>query len=147
MLWFLIGFAFIVVELLMLPAFILIFFGLGAWVTAVVVYFADLSLAGAIVVFLISSLTLLLLLRKWSMRIFKGKVDEGAQDGLNEPLAGKTVLVTKAIGINSGGEIKFRGSFWPAVADQPIEAGARALIIGHPQQDKTRFLVEPADVA
>ncbi|MFW5735507.1 MAG: NfeD family protein, partial [Oceanidesulfovibrio sp.] len=72
LIWFLVGVAFLVAELL-LPGFILLFFFLGSWLTAAVVYFfPGLSLEWQIAGFLVSSLAFLFSLRRLALRTFSG---------------------------------------------------------------------------
>ena len=61
--WFLVGIAFFVFELAV-PGFIIFFFGIGAWCTALAVYLSDVPLSGQLVVFLVTSLITLFLPRK-----------------------------------------------------------------------------------
>ncbi|MCB2186118.1 MAG: NfeD family protein [Deltaproteobacteria bacterium] len=145
--WFLIGFAFIVAELTVLPAFILIFFALGAWLTAGLVFFQPLSLTWQIIVFMVSSLVLLALLRRWGIRVFRGRVDDPAADGLADPAAGQRAEVTQAIAPPLPGLIKYRGSFWPARAATEIPVGRSVVILGQEPGDHTTYLVKPAEKA
>ena len=77
LIWFLIGVGFLVSEMLS-PAFILFFFGIGAWLTSLVTaFFPDLSFNQQIIIFSISSLLLLLLLRNYMKNIFYGSQNQG----------------------------------------------------------------------
>ena len=146
LIWFIIGFAFIMAELL-LPLFILLFFGIGAWVTSLVVHLADLSLTWQILVFLIASLASLLALRRTLVHHFRGKQADQEPDGLTEKLAGQPAQVTQAIVPPARGEVKFRGSFWPAMAERELPEGAQVVIVGpapgEPQVLKVKQVQEP----
>ena len=62
--WFIIGFILFILEFVV-PGLILFFFGLGAWVVALVSLFYDLSLNEQLIIFVITSVLSILLLRKW----------------------------------------------------------------------------------
>lgn len=72
LIWFLLGIGFFVAELI-LPGFIMFFFGIGAWCVAAVLAMAGLSLNTQLSVFLVSSLISLFLLRSWLRSIFSAK--------------------------------------------------------------------------
>jgi membrane protein implicated in regulation of membrane protease activity len=72
LIWFLVGVAFLVAELAV-PGFILIFFTAGCWIAAMVTWLFNIELTSQIIIFIVSSLTLLFTLRKYSLKIFKGK--------------------------------------------------------------------------
>ena len=75
LIWFLIGVVFLVSEIL-LSGFILIFFTAGCWIVALVTWLLEIELASQIFIFVASSLTLLFTLRKYSLKIFRGKTRE-----------------------------------------------------------------------
>ncbi len=62
LLWFMFGCVLIFIEMLT-PALIIFFFGFGAWVAAVFAAYTDISFNAEIVVFIVSSLIFLALLR------------------------------------------------------------------------------------
>lgn len=70
LLWFLLGLAFLLIEL-MAPTLVLIFFGAGAWVTACVALLG-LSLNWQLVTFIFVSLFTLLFLRRHLRAVFGG---------------------------------------------------------------------------
>jgi len=74
LLWFVAGLVLMLVELAV-PRFIVLFFGLGAWITAVVVALGVVdSLSVQLIIFLVSSIVALLLLRKQAAKHFgKGR--------------------------------------------------------------------------
>ena len=53
--WFLVGLGLLLLELV-LPGLVILFFGVGAWVTALVCAFTDISLNWQILIFLVASL-------------------------------------------------------------------------------------------
>ncbi len=142
LIWFLVGAAFLIAEMMM-PAFILIFFAAGCWITALVVWLFDISLTTQLLIFLASSLILLFTLRKYSLKIFKGKTREEIDDHYADSKIGKTAIVTKKITPNVPGEIKVMGSFWRAIADEEIKEGTSVLIETKESEDGLTFKVKP----
>lgn len=141
--WFLIGFAFLLAEL-GAPGFILIFFGFGAWVAAFAAWLFGIGLDLQITVFLVSSILFLVALRRLSMRIFTGRSDGVSDDLSDQPSnVGAVVEVTKTITQGALGEVKYRGTFWRALADETIEAGVSAVIIDEFKEDRSTFKVGP----
>ena len=142
LIWFLVGVAFLIAEMMM-PAFILIFFTAGCWITALVVWLFDIELTTQILIFIVSSLILLFTLRKYSLKIFKGKTREEIDDHYTDSKIGKTAIVTKKIAPNVPGEIKVMGSFWRAIADEDIKEGTSVLIETKESEDGLTFKVKP----
>ncbi len=120
LIWFLVGVAFLIAEMIM-PAFILIFFTAGCWIAALVVWLFDIELTNQIIIFLVASLILLFTLRKYSLKIFRGKTHDDIDDHYTDSKIGRTAIVTKQIAPNMPGEIKDLGSFWRASANEEIE--------------------------
>ncbi len=127
LIWFLAGVIFLIVEIIM-PAFMLIFFTVGCWITALVVLIFDIEITNQILIFIAASLTLLFTLRKYSLKIFRGKIRDDIDEQCTDSNIGKTAIVTRKITPNMYGEIKAMGSFWRATANEEIEKGASVLI-------------------
>jgi len=142
LIWFLVGVAFLIAELLM-PGLILIFFCLGSFVASLVLLVADVSVQVQIAVFLASSLVLLFALRKVFMRTFGGRFKDGTDKEISDRAVGRQALVTGAISPAAPGEIKFRGSFWRAAAEVSIPEGATVVIEGPASDDGLTFRVRP----
>ena len=140
LIWFLVGVAFLVAELA-LPGFILIFFSAGCWIAALVTWWFNVELTSQILVFIVSSLTLLFTLRKYSLKTFKGKTRDNIDDHYTDSKIGKTAIVTKTITPNMPGEIKVMGSFWRAIAEVEIEEGQSVLIESQESEDGLTFKV------
>lgn len=136
--WFLIGIFFYVVELVM-PGFIVFFFGFGAWCTALAVYFADISTSAQLGVFLATSLVTLFLLRKYIQTVFIGSAQQDDPSVRAKPVS-DTGVVTEDIIPPGKGRVKYGGSFWRAVADERISVGTTVKIIS---QDNLEVTVRP----
>ncbi len=142
LIWFLVGVAFLITELL-IPGFILIFFTAGCWITAMSAWLFDIELTNQIIIFIVSSLILLFTLRNYGLEIFKGKTRDMVDDRYADSKIGKTAVVTKKIEHNVAGEIKVMGSFWRAVADIEIEEGQSVVIESQETEDGLTFKVNP----
>ena len=142
LIWFLIGVVFLVSEIL-LSGFILIFFTAGCWIVALVTWLLEIELTSQIFIFVASSLTLLFTLRKYSLKIFRGKTRESIDDHYTDSKIGKTAMVTKTISPNMPGEIRVMGSFWRANAEEAIEEGQSVLIESQESEDGLTFWVKP----
>ena len=120
--WFLLGILLFALELA-LPGMIVFFFGVGAWCAALAV-----SLASQLLVFLVSSLVALVLLRATVKKVFLGRVLE--VDAMERSIPpGATGEVIEDIVPPAAGKIKYGGSFWRATADRPIRAGTVVTIV------------------
>jgi len=136
--WFLAGTAFFVLELA-LPGFIIFFFGIGAWTTALAAYFLEVSVNGQLLLFLVVSLVSLLLLRNLLNTIFAGTRKE-EDEGIQTLPVGATAEVIQPIKPPAEGRIKYGGSLWLAVSREEIQTGEVVEILG---QDGLLIRVKP----
>ena len=143
LLWLLVGVLLFILEL-MLPGFVLFFFGLGAWITAITSWLWPIELSGQLAIFIASSLVSLLALRGVIRRVFLGTRNDAGDD---TPLAreGEVAEVLVTIAPPAEGKIRYSGSSWRATALERIEAGEMAAIV---RQDglvmRVRKIAEPA---
>jgi len=131
LIWFLIGLVLMLMEFAT-PGFIIFFFGVGAWIVALICLFADISLNIQLIIFLVASVLLLVFLRKWMRTVFVGykKYGKPSDDDMAE-FVGKRAVVTKRIDPVAGGKIELHGTSWSAETnDGPIEEGAAVEITG-----------------
>lgn len=140
--WFLIGVGFLIAELQM-PGFILIFFTAGCWITAVATWLTDIPITWQIVLSIVSSLVLLMTLRKFGIKTFKGEKIASVDEAMADAKIGKTAVVTRTIAPHAPGEIKAMGSFWRAEADTEIAEGAAVVIEGRVSEDGLTYKVRP----
>jgi len=124
-LWFGIGLLFFLLEFI-LPGFILFFFGLGAWVVAILTLFTDISLNIQLAVFLASSILTVLLFRNW----LKSKlgVDNKAPQILEDEYIGKIAKAETAIEPGMNGKVEFKGASWDASSNDSIDPGEDVII-------------------
>ncbi len=124
--WAILGIVLIVAEL-MTMAFVLVFFGLGSLLTAFLTWLGITpDFTSQLLVFSVSSLGMLLILRTFAKKQFFRKSD------ISQEFIGQKVKVTKAISVNGEGAVSYRGSEWIAFSDsnEAIPAGSMAEIIG-----------------
>jgi len=136
--WFIIGLILLLLEFA-IPGLVVLFFGLGAWITALVTLIADPGINLQLILFISSSVLSLLLLRKYFKKIFYGNVEDSNEDAAEE-LIGKVVEVTQTISKNKNGKVLFKGAAWSAKSEEEIKKGESAEIIG---KDSITLLVKP----
>lgn len=135
--WFLIGLVLILLELVV-PGLVLIFFGAGAWVTALACWGFDMNINTQLLIFLISSTLSLLLLRNM---IRKKYMDKKNPDGeLEDEYIGKTAVAITSFNAGDVGKVLFKGSSWEAIANQAVTEGQRLKITGY---QSIKLFVEP----
>jgi len=129
--WLSMGVLLFVMEMAV-PGFVLFFFGLAAWITALGCYFFPLTLNIQLAVFLVASLLSLFGLRSVLKKVFMGDEKEDGADSIMAR-GGEKCKVTAAIIPPAEGQIKFAGTFWRAEADENIAEGETVEIVR--QQD------------
>lgn len=136
--WFIIGLVLMLLEFAV-PGLVLIFFGVGAWITALVCLLADVGINTQLAIFLISSIVSLALLRRVLKRRYMDEVFvEG--EGLEDEYIGKVATAIRTFGVGEVGKVSFKGSDWEAVTTQPVKEGQLLRITGY---KSVRLFVEP----
>ena len=118
--WFLIGLGLLLLELA-LPGLVILFFGTGAWVTALVCALADISLNVQILIFLVASLLGLVLLRKYLKNRFFNKKELEVKDQLEEFIGHQARAVEEFK--DGDGKVEFKGTHWTAKSEEPVSRG------------------------
>ena len=140
--WAVLGLIFVFIEFF-IPGLVIVFFGVGALITAITTWVGFTpSLPLQLLVFIVSSVLFLLLLRKYVKRTFLGKtLGDGDDDSLNFNIEiGKIVPVIEAIKPGEvGGKVKYQGTNWSARASERIKTGESVKITGC---DNITLLVE-----
>lgn len=131
LIWFIAGLALILAEFFV-PGVILVFFGIGAWITALTTWlgWTDGS-TSQLLTFAIGSIILLVVLRRWFRSRFFGYVGDSQNPEENiDEFAGKSVKVICDIAPNTDtGRVEFKGASWIARSDTSIPEGSLAVIV------------------
>lgn len=129
-LWILLGLAIMSMELFA-PGFIIVFFGLGAVLTGVLLIFVPMSINTQLVLFAVVSIILLVSFRKMAQGYFVGRTANPNPTGAAmEVFTGETAVVTEDILPNSPkGKVEFHGSFWNADAEVEIAKGTKVTVL------------------
>jgi membrane protein implicated in regulation of membrane protease activity len=133
LIWFLVGLVLFILEFVM-PGLIVAFFGVGAWIVALICLLIPsehFTLNYQLLVFIVSSVLSLLLLRKWLKGAFFGHVvsKQDLRENLEE-FVGQKAIVKEKIIPKAGGKVEFHGTDWRAEADEEIVEGTAVEIIG-----------------
>ncbi len=125
LLWFILGVAFFIIEMVM-PGFVLMFFGIGAWITAILIWLGVLhSFPLQIVVFILSSVITLFLLRTKLSNYFTGRISGKAEpeDSMTSVRGQKAVVKKEILPGEVVGKVEFNGTLWNAEAEEQISEG------------------------
>jgi membrane protein implicated in regulation of membrane protease activity len=127
--WFLAGIAVMLAELVV-PGFIIIFFGLGCWGASIMAFFSPSSYSAQVAVFVIVSVASLMTLRKVAMRIFVGQSEGQETVDMGNVPVGARITLDQDLEAGQVGRVRFRGTMWDAVSEDRIPAGSDAEITG-----------------
>ncbi len=129
LIWFLVGIALLIMEF-MAPGLIIAFFGAGACLVAIVCLFADISLNTQLIIFIVSSVLLLIVLRKRLKGIFTGHIKSKQEmtEDISE-LVGERAVVTSAITPEANGKVELHGTDWQGQSDEEIAEGTAVEIV------------------
>ncbi len=142
LLWFIVG-LFLLLWEFVLPGLIIFFFGVGAWIVALLCLVSNPSLNIQLLVFILSSVILLVLLRRWVKAVFMGHA--GSKQDLKQKrheFIGKKAVVIKQISPDCEGKVEFHGTSWEAEADEVILEGTQVEIVG---KESITFKVKPLE--
>ncbi|UQZ90345.1 hypothetical protein C4J81_14485 [Deltaproteobacteria bacterium Smac51] len=130
--WFIAGVIFFVLEALT-PGFFLMFFGLGAWASAIVMLFMPFPAVFQWLIFMAVSVISLLMLRKRMKSLFEGRLakNDNIEDSVfSSQYVGREVVVVKEIGPGRPGLVELNGTNWQARTESEavFPAGDRVLV-------------------
>jgi len=134
--WFLVGLGLLLLELV-LPGLVILFFGAGAWITALVCAITDINLNWQILIFLVASLLGLVLLRKYLKKRFFGRSKKEIEDQLEEFIGHNAKAIDDFR--DGEGKVEFKGTRWTAHSKDPIAKGDWVIIRS---KDSLTFNVE-----
>lgn len=122
--WFLLGLALLLAEFA-LPGIIIMFFGIGAWITALTTWMGlTPNATSQNIVFAISSLVLLFVMRRRLKQIFVGTT---TNDTIEDEFTGKEARVVSEID-SSKGKVELKGAEWNARSVETISANSLVII-------------------
>ncbi|WP_439184263.1 NfeD family protein [Carboxylicivirga taeanensis] len=124
--WFIAGAALLLLEFI-IPGVFILFFGIGAWVTALCIYLFDPSLPVQFIIFALTSVISLLLLRNFLLKKIYNMPD--LVDDPDEEFIGGIGQCVVNIRHDSDGKVEFKGTTWNASSTTAINAGAKVKII------------------
>jgi len=123
------------------PGIVIIFFGIGAWIVALVCLFLDISLNIQLLIFLIVSVSMLVFLRRWFKELFHSQAASSSEEDESfDDYFGKHAVVTREISAGLKGKIEFHGTYWDAESFDSIPEGATVEII---DKKNITFIVKP----
>jgi membrane protein implicated in regulation of membrane protease activity len=138
MIWFIIALVLFLLELVV-PGFVIFFFGIGALVTALVCLIAHPGINIQIIIFAVISVLSLLALRKLiQKKLFYSK--ESRSEAVEDEFTGKEAVAVTDFGSDKKGKVEFKGTNWTAESDSEIKAGQTVIII---EKDSFKLIVEP----
>jgi membrane protein implicated in regulation of membrane protease activity len=138
LIWFFVGLILFLAELV-LPGFVIFFFGVGAWVTALICLIAHPGINIQFVIFGITSVLSLAALRRIiQKKFFYSK--EGLSEGVEDEFTGKEAKALSNFGLDRQGKVEFKGTTWKAESLTQITEGQIVII-----KEKLSFklIVEP----
>jgi membrane protein implicated in regulation of membrane protease activity len=136
--WFLIGLVLFLLELVV-PGFVIFFFGFGAWVTALVCLMFHPGTNLQIIIFALSSVLSLVALRRIiQKKFFYGKNE--AADSVEDEFTGKDGVALSDFGPGKKGKVEFKGTTWSADSSSVIREGQEITII---KKSSFNLIVEP----
>ena len=129
--WALVGIILTFIEFF-IPGLVIAFFGVGALITALTTWMGiTTSMGTQLLVFIVSSLLLLLLLRKYLKETFLGQSQEAGSSVSSSIEIGKIVPVIEYIQPGEvGGKVRYQGTNWGASAEESIAPGESVKITG-----------------
>jgi membrane protein implicated in regulation of membrane protease activity len=136
--WFLLGLVLFLLELV-IPGFFIFFFGLGAWVTALICLLGEPSTNLQIIIFAIVSVLSLVALRKMMQKKFFYH-DDNLSDKVEDEFTGKDALAIEDFSNENTGRVEFKGTPWKAESDTHIKAGQTVII---KSKENFKLKVEP----
>lgn len=138
MIWFIIGLVLFLLELL-IPGFVIFFFAVGAWITALLCLVADPGINLQAIVFAVTSVLSLIALRKIIQKKFFYSKNELSEE-VEDEFSGKEAVALTDFNPGSNGKVEFKGTQWKAESESAIIVGQRVIIKA---KENFKLIVEP----
>jgi membrane protein implicated in regulation of membrane protease activity len=136
--WFIIGLVLLLLELVM-PGFVIFFFGVGAWITALLCLFTNPGINIQVIVFAVSSVLTLIIFRRMIKNKFIYNKDDRSE-AVEDEFTGKEAIAITDFGPDKTGKVEFKGTSWNAESESEIKAGQIVVII---EKENIKLIVEP----
>jgi membrane protein implicated in regulation of membrane protease activity len=136
--WFIIGLVLLLLELVM-PGFVIFFFGVGAWITALLCLFTNPGINIQVIVFAVSSVLALIIFRRMIKNKFIYNKDDRSE-AVEDEFTGKEAIAITDFGPDKTGKVEFKGTSWNAESESEIKAGQIVVII---EKENIKLIVEP----
>ncbi len=138
MIWFIIGLVLFLLELVV-PGFVIFFFGVGAWVAALVCLIADPGVNLQVIIFAVFSVLSLLAFRRLIQKKFFYTRDDKSE-AVEDEFTGKEAIAVEDLGNGQTGKVEFKGTNWKAECGSEVKKGQTVVII---KKDNFKLFVEP----
>jgi len=136
--WFILGLILLLAELV-LPGFVIFFFGVGAWITALVCLFSNPGFNLQALIFAVTSVIALVIFRRMIQNKFIYNKDDRSGE-VEDEFTGKEAVAVADFGADRTGKVEFKGTSWKAESKEEIVAGQRVIIL---EKEGFKLLVEP----
>lgn len=136
--WFILGLILLLAELV-LPGFVIFFFGAGAWITALVCLFSNPGINLQVLIFAVTSVLALVIFRKMIQNKFIYNKDDRSGE-VEDEFTGKEAVAVADFGADRIGKVEFKGTSWKAESKSEIVAGQRVIIL---EKESFKLIVEP----
>jgi membrane protein implicated in regulation of membrane protease activity len=136
--WFIIGLVLLLLELVM-PGFVIFFFGVGAWITALLCLFTNPGINIQVIVFAVSSVLALIIFRRMIKNKFIYNKDDRSE-AVEDEFTGKEAIAIADFGPDKTGKVEFKGTSWNAESESEIKTGQIVVII---EKENIKLIVEP----
>jgi len=136
--WFILGLILLLMELI-LPGFVIFFFGVGAWITALVCLFSNPGINLQALIFAVSSVLVLLIFRKMIQNKFIYNKDDRSGE-VEDEFTGKEAVAVSDFGAEITGKVEFKGTSWKAESKSEIVAGQKVIIL---EKENFKLIVKP----
>lgn len=137
--WLISALVLIVLEFV-IPGGVVVFLGLSALIVWALLAFGIIKgLYLSLIIWFISSIIMLLLLRSFFMKYFEGDSRVQSTDEDSDAY-GQTVEVIEDVNPSHPGRIYFRGSSWSAKSEVSILKNEKATIVG---RDSNTYIIKP----
>ncbi len=137
LIWFIVAVVLILLEFV-IPGLFIMFFGLGALVTAIFTYLFEVSLSVQFLIFSITSILSLVLLRK----VFMKRMYQTDREDPDEEFIGHFGTSLSKIEPTGQGKVEFKGTNWSATSKSTIDIGQKVKIIN---KEGLLLTVEPVN--